>query len=327
MTTTESFKNRIIKALIDSGKVDKKKIKRFLSENNEDDAGMVESLTKNGLVLEKDILSILSKELEIPPINLTHVTLDKEVISSIPEKLMRRHTVVPLSRLGDDLTLVVADPTAIVAIDDIKTITKCDIKLALAPRTEIEAALNAYLDKGETAIDSIIDETEDDSDVEILTKSENIDVNEVAQESHAAPIIKMVDLIIAEAIKRDASDIHIEPQETALRIRYRIDGELHQIFDLPKRNQNAIITRLKIMSTLDITETRIPQDGRFRVRIENKEIDFRVSILPVNFGGKIVLRALLMVLSARAFLDTDPAAKISVLALVKSCKVLFSCFI
>ncbi|MFQ5952558.1 MAG: GspE/PulE family protein, partial [Candidatus Omnitrophota bacterium] len=130
------------------------------------------------------------------------------------------------------------------------------------------------------------------TDVEVLGAEEGVDVSDITAKSATAPIVKMVNLIIGEGLKKRASDIHIEPEEKSLRIRYRIDGELHEAFDLPKKNQNAVLTRLKIMSNMDITETRVPQDGRFKISMEGREIDFRVSALPTTFGNKVVLRAL-----------------------------------
>jgi type IV pilus assembly protein PilB len=172
-------------------------------------------------------------------------------------------------------------------------LTHFKIDLAIAPENEIKDAINSYY--GTTAqtqeIAKILEEVKPGDDVEFV-EEERIDVSEVTEESQKAPIVKVVSLILNEAIKKRASDIHIEPCEKFLRVRYRIDGSLHDIFTLPKKNQNAVLARLKIMSRLDITETRMPQDGRFKISFEGKEIDFRVSVLPITFGGKVVLRIL-----------------------------------
>ncbi|MCK5451465.1 MAG: type II/IV secretion system protein, partial [Candidatus Omnitrophica bacterium] len=177
-------------------------------------------------------------------------------------------------------------------IDDIASVTGSSIKLILSTRHDIEEAIGNFFKSGEEDLSAIIEEEEEDVDIEIVGKFQDVDVSEIKKESTAAPIVKMVDLMISEAMKKRASDIHIEPQEGMLKVRYRIDGELHEAFDLPKQNQNAILARLKIMSNMDITESRVPQDGRFRVKFGMKDIDFRVSALPTSFGNKIVLRAL-----------------------------------
>jgi type IV pilus assembly protein PilB len=196
-----------------------------------------------------------------------------------------------------------ADPLNIFAIDDLKALTKHEIDAVLATESDILEAINNYYGSQAGEMAKIIEEakkkeeTEDkESEVEIITEEE-IDISKLTEESKKAPskkapIVKMVSLILAEALKKRASDIHIEPCEKELRIRYRIDGKLEDALTLPKQNQNAVLVRLKIMSGLDITESRLPQDGRFKIRIEGKEIDFRVSVLPISYGGKVVLRAL-----------------------------------
>ncbi len=289
----KSLKDRILKALQESGRVDKKRLKTVLKRAQEKNGGDVISLlAESGIISDHDLLTILSQELDIPLINTTRIIPEKQIMSLVPEKLARRHSIVPLSKIGNFLTIAISDPTDIFAIDDIKTVTGCDVELVLATRRDLQETLRSFYKAGEEDISAIIGKGEKESDVEVVDRAGKAEVVDVTEESTAAPIVKMVDLIISEAIKKRASDIHIEPQERSMRIRYRIDGELHDVFDLPKKNQNAILARLKIMSTLDITETRMPQDGRFRVKMEGREIDFRVSVLPISFGNKIVLRAL-----------------------------------
>ncbi len=288
------IKDRILKALRDNGLIDEEtrnKLDNELKRKNRSD--IIKALSESGAVSDHDLLITLSGELNIPPIDISRVVLDDDTMSLVPEKVARRHSVVPLSKIGKDMTLIVSDPTDVYAIDDVKTVTGCDVELTLATRKELQEVLRAFYEvEEEVDISTIMDEEAGGSDVEVVKREEGLDVREITRESTAAPIVKMVDLIISEAIKKRASDIHIEPQEKSLRIRYRIDGQLHSVFDLPKKNQNAIIARLKIMSTLDITETRVPQDGRFRIKLEKRDIDFRVSVLPISFGNKIVLRAL-----------------------------------
>ncbi|MFH1395351.1 MAG: GspE/PulE family protein [Candidatus Omnitrophota bacterium] len=289
----ESLKDRILKALKEDGLIDEKRLNDLLAEvraKNESD--VIKMFAETDLVPEMGFLTVLSRELNVPPLDLSRLTLTEESMNLIPEKLIRRYSIVPLSQIGNDLTLVVYDPTDILAIDDIKSVTGCNIKLVVAMRRQIQESIRGFFKSAEEDILTVIEDEKEKSEVEIIEKSEGFDMLEITQESKAAPIIKMVDLIISEAIRKRASDIHIEPQEKSLRVRFRVDGKLHDIFDLPSKNQKAILARIKIMSSLDITETRAPQDGRFRTKYEGKEIDFRVSSLPTAFGNKIVLRAL-----------------------------------
>ncbi|NQT32925.1 MAG: Flp pilus assembly complex ATPase component TadA [Candidatus Omnitrophica bacterium] len=287
-----SIKDRILKALQEDGLVDENKLEKAVKKAEKNGTHITDVLVEDGVVSDQDLLIVLSKETDIPPIDVKRLTLDAGVMSVIPEKIAQRYCIVPLSRVGDEITVIVSDPTDVMAIDDIKTVTGCGVDMVLASPSDLKEALGNYYTSSEEDLSSIVEEGEEGSDLEVLTKAEGLDILEMTKESTAAPIVKMVDLIISEASAKRASDIHVEPQEKSLRIRYRVDGELQEAFDLPKKNQNAIIARLKIMSNLDITETRVPQDGRFRIKLKDKEVDFRVSVLPITYGNKIVLRAL-----------------------------------
>ncbi len=288
-----SLTDRIVKALKKEKLLDDERLKAVLSKYDKSgEKSILDLFVDMGVVKEEELLPILSLEFDVPPIDLSRYILEADNMRLLSEKLMRRYSVVILSKIGDNMVLVTSDPTDIFAIDDIKTITGCDIEIALASKKDIHTALESFYSEEESDFSEIIAEEGEEDDVEVLERREGFDLGDVTMESNMAPIVKMVDLIITEALKKRASDIHVEPEEKSLIIRYRIDGALQQAFDLPKKNQNAIIARLKIMSNLDITENRVPQDGRFRIRFENREIDFRVSILPTIFGNKIVLRAL-----------------------------------
>lgn len=285
------LKNKILKALGENNLVDAKKLESFLGGlQQKKEADIINAVMESGIVSEDEFLAILSGAAEVPAIDVTRLSLDDDLMRIVTEKLIRRHLVLPLSKIGKSLTLVISNPTDVMAIDDVQAVAECEVEIVLASPGELRRVINSFYDSDKDDMSGII--TEDDADIEVVGKHETGGALDVTEESTTAPIVKMVDLVISEAIKKRASDIHIEPQEKSLRIRYRIDGELHSAFDLPKGNQNALIARLKIMSNLDITETRIPQDGRFRVKLEKKEVDFRVSILPTAFGNKIVLRAL-----------------------------------
>ena len=290
---TESLKIRILTALKEDGLINEKRfaeVSRDMGKKNEGD--VIRMFSENNIVPELSFLTILSRELDIVPIDLSRVTFDENIVKLVPEKLIRRYSVLPLSKIGRDLTLVVSDPTDILAMDDIKTVTGCDIRLVIAIRRQLNETIQSFFKTEEEDMLCVIDEDEEAAKLEIIKNIKKTDDIGITQESKAAPIIKMVDVLLSEAIRQRVSDIHIEPEEKNLRVRYRVDGKLHDAFDLPKKNQKAIVTRFKIMSNLDITETRVPQDGRFRVKTKNKEIDFRVSSLPTVFGNKIVLRAL-----------------------------------
>ncbi|MFH1847407.1 MAG: GspE/PulE family protein [Candidatus Omnitrophota bacterium] len=287
-------KQKIVEALIQSGFISEKELEPILAEAiKQREVSLIKLLSDSNIMSEIDLLTVLSKEMDIPPIDILNVRLNPKLMEIVSERLIRRHCILPLSKIGDEITIVAADPSDIFAIDDVRTVTGCDVEIVLAARNAINDAINVFYSKDEEELSTIMEEArESGDDVEVMGEKEGIDITGIAEESKAAPIVKMVDLIIGEAIEKKASDIHIEPQEKSLRIRYRIDGQLYNAFDLPKKNQNAILARLKIMSNLDITETRVPQDGRFRIRLGEKEIDFRVSSLPLNYGNKMVLRAL-----------------------------------
>ncbi|MGB2600156.1 MAG: GspE/PulE family protein [Candidatus Omnitrophota bacterium] len=286
----KSIQARIVEALLERKLIDESRLKGVLGKEREKD--VIRKLADSDVISEEDLVVVLSQELEIPPIDMARMTLDPKLMGLVPEKVAQRDNFAIISRIGNGLTVVISDPTDVFAIDDVKTITGCSVELVVAGRQNLRKALTDFYAREEEDVTAIIDvEEEGEADLEILRGAEGIDVSDI-EKSGAAPIVKMVNLIIGEGLKKRVSDIHIEPEEKTLRVRYRIDGEMQEAFELPKKNQNAVLARLKIMSNLDITENRVPQDGRFRINMEDREIDFRVSVLPTTFGNKIVLRAL-----------------------------------
>ena len=288
-----SLKDRLTEILIKGNLLKKKDLDKALEIQKKSGGSLGKILVDQGFISQRDLVVAVSNQLDVPPIDLTKYKIDKELIKLIPEKVARQYLLLPLSKMGNSLTIVISDPLNVLAIDDLKLMTHFKIDLAIAPENEIKEAINSYYGvRAEMQeISKILEEVKPDDEVEMV-EDERIDVSEVTEESQKAPIVKVVSLILNEAIKKRASDIHIEPCEKFLKIRYRIDGNLHDVLTLPKKNQNAILARLKIMSRLDITETRMPQDGRFTINFEGKEIDFRVSVLPTTFGGKVVMRIL-----------------------------------
>jgi len=292
---TGSFKDKLADILISGKLVDKAQLDKALAVQKKSGGSLSKILVDEGYISQKSLMVALSHQLSIPPIDLSKYKIDSQVVRLIPEKVARQYSLIPISKIGTALTVAMADPLNIFAIDDLKTLTSFKIEPVIATEDDIKEALHtAYAAHAqEQEIANILQGSGLDEDVEVLTEEEEkVDVGEVSEESLKAPIVKVVSLMINEALKRRASDIHIEPCEKFLRVRYRIDGTLHEALTLPKKNQNAIIARLKIMSKLDITETRAPQDGRFTINFEGREIDFRVSVLPITYGGKVVLRAL-----------------------------------
>ncbi|MFA5146065.1 MAG: GspE/PulE family protein [Candidatus Omnitrophota bacterium] len=289
----ESFKDKLVDILIKGKLVKEKDLEKGLEIQKKSGGSLGKVLVDRGFISQKDLMIVMSHHLNIPPIDLTKYKITKEVLALMPEKVARQYLMIPISRLGTILTVAMSDPLNIFAMDDVKMLTSYKIDPVIATENDIREAINAYYGGGLHAqeISKMLAETEGAEDMEFFEEDE-LDISEVTEESQKAPIVKVVSLILNEALKRRASDIHIEPCERQLRVRYRIDGTLREAMTLPKRNQNAVIARIKIMSKLDITETRVPQDGRFMISFEGKQIDFRVSVLPIVFGGKVVLRVL-----------------------------------
>ena len=286
-----SLKERFIKAIVAHKKLEESVVKEMGQQANTF-RDFKESLLNSKLVTEEDILLVLSRECRMPYLDLDKYKVHGDNKDFLPKDIAFRYKVLPLSKIGDVLTIATTNPLDIVALDDLKIATTFKkIDLVLAQEEKIMRSLNALYT--EANLVSFLDE-EDASDVSIeeAATGEGKGLESLIQESKLPPIVRVVDLFIYEGLNRRASDIHIEPGEGDLEVRYRIDGVLHHGLSLPKRNQSAILARLKIMSSLNITEFRIPQDGRFKVKFEGREIDFRVSSLPTKFGEKIVLRVL-----------------------------------
>jgi len=291
------LREKLIEILKKSGLVSEKVLTEAINKQKKEGGNLGKLLVDRGAINQKDLAALLSSHLNIPVLNLSRLKIDPKIVELVPEKIARQYTLIPTSKIANNLTVCMADPLNVFAIDDIKTLTHFDIDPVLSTEKEITEAINTYYSAETTQLSDILKEakTADEEETVEVSKEEDegkVDIEEVMQLSKIPPIVKVVNLMLSEALEKRASDIHIEPQENKLRIRYRIDGTMHEAFQLPKKDQNAILTRLKIMSGLDITQWRLPQDGRFRVIMRNKEIDFRVSVLPLTHGSKIVLRAL-----------------------------------
>jgi type IV pilus assembly protein PilB len=256
-------------------------------------------LLSKGFVTEAGIMQFLSTQCGISAVSLAAMPdIPPEVIALVPETIARQHTLVPFNKANNSITIAVADPLNVMILDDLKMMTGCDVKIALASENDILAALDKYYKAAKSpeqdALENIFKQSQagDDADGVEHIEERPDDISAISMEKGAgeAPIIKMVNLVLANAIKAGASDIHIEPYQKIMRIRYRIDGVLHEQPAPPKRFHPAICARIKIMSNLNISERRLPQDGRLKVRVGAKEVDMRVSILPCAPGEKIVMR-------------------------------------
>ncbi len=250
------------------------------------------TLSKLGVIEEKSLTNFLSSHYGVPPIELDQIEIDEDVVELIPETVARRLQAIPVNRSGSTLIVAMADPSNIYAIDELKFLTNYNIEVTVASDAAIEIALNRYYQES-VSFDETMFEFEDD-DIEFDDQNDdNFNIVDIEKASEEAPVIRLVNFILLSAIKKGASDIHVEPYEKFFRIRLRIDGVLHEEMTPPLRLKNAIISRIKIMSNLDIAERRLPQDGRIKLKMgKSKEMDFRVSVLPTLFGEKIVLRLL-----------------------------------
>jgi type IV pilus assembly protein PilB len=261
------------------------------------------NLTRLGYIEENELTQFLSKQYGVPAINLSEFEIDAEVIRLVPEDVAEKHQVIPVNRAGASLIVAMADPSNIFAIDDLKFLTGYNIEVVVASDGAIKDAIEKYYrggggqggggaQAGELNYDEIMGEFDED-EIDVAGDEENVNVIDLERSAEDAPVVKLVNLILIDAIKKGASDIHIEPYEKDLRVRYRIDGVLYEMMKPPVKLKNAITSRIKIMSKLDIAERRLPQDGRIKLKLgKGREMDYRVSCLPCLFGEKIVLRLL-----------------------------------
>jgi type IV pilus assembly protein PilB len=250
------------------------------------------TLAKLGYVSEQQLVSFLSKQYGVPAVSLDDIAVPEEVIKMVPREVAQRHGIIPVEKQGSSLIVAVSDPSNIYAMDDIKFLTGYNVEMVVAAESSIRSALEDYYQEEEQVLEDIFEGMAEE-DVSILQEDQGIDIEELEKESKEAAVVRLVNLVLVDAIRRGASDVHIEPYEKEFRIRLRIDGVLHETMKPPLRLRNAIVSRLKIMSELDIAERRLPQDGRIKLVLwREKEVDFRVSILPTLFGEKVVLRIL-----------------------------------
>ena len=284
------------------------------------------NLVKLGLVSDDMITAVLSRQYGIPSVNLELFQIDSQVLHLIPQEVAQKYSVLPLSRVGASLTLAMVDPTNVFAMDDVKFMTGLNVEPVVVAEASIQQAISKYYGTSKeielapsidevvvdaavaksanggithadlVSLDTIDFDVDRTEDVEVLDDNEEIDLSTLSRISEDAPVVRLVNVLLVDALRRGASDIHVEPYEKELRIRFRIDGVLYDVMRPPLKMRDALISRVKIMAKLDISEKRLPQDGRIKIKVKvdarSRELDFRVSTLPTLFGEKVVLRLL-----------------------------------
>lgn len=290
---------RLGELLVKSKLISEDQLQEALKMQNERGGKLGEALVGLGLITDQDITEVLSQQFGVPAIDLEHFEVDENVVKIIPADVARKYNVMPVSRTGATLTMAMADPTNVFAIDDIKFLTGYNVEPVIASESAILAAVDNYYGTSHAVeLKQVMDDiaTADDASLEVLEDDEEMDIADLEADAEQAPVVRLVNLILTDAVKRGASDIHIEPYEKIFRVRFRIDGVLYEVMNPPLKLRDAIISRLKILSKLDIAEKRLPQDGRIKLKMKlsekNKDLDLRVSVLPTLFGEKIVMRLL-----------------------------------
>jgi len=283
--------NRLGELLVREKLISLSQLRHAQDEQQKSGQNLGYTLAKLGYVSDDEITSFLSQQYRVPTIDLEEYEVDAEVLKLVPKEPCERHKVLPISRTGNALIVAMADPTNLNAIDDLKFLTGYNIEPVIASESAIHSAIERYYNAG-PSYDEVMAGF-DEGEIDVVGDEEDLNLLELEKASADAPVVRLVNMILLNAIKKAASDIHIEPYEKTLRVRYRIDGVLTEEMTPPLKLKNAITSRLKIMSSLDIAERRLPQDGRIKLKLgKGREMDFRVSVLPTLWGEKVVMRLL-----------------------------------
>ena len=292
--------SRLGELLVKENLITADQLRQALDQQKSTGARLGTCLMKLGFITDDEITGVLSRQYGVPSINLKYYEVDANVIKLIPQDTAVRYQIVPLSRVGSTLTIAMTDPTNVFAMDDIKFMTGFNVEPVVASETAIAEAITKFYGETQSGeeLDKVMkDLTADDAaDLELASEEQEMNLAELEKAAEEAPIIKLVNLILTDAVKRGASDIHVEPYEKEIRVRFRIDGILQAVMSPPMKLRDAIISRVKIMAKLDISEKRLPQDGRIMIKYRKdnkiKDLDFRVSTVPTLYGEKIVMRLL-----------------------------------
>ena len=304
MPIKDKFYQRIRKVLVKHGALDEAKAEEAAQVADKENKSYAEVLLERDMVDEMSYLSAISLETNIPPVDVEKAVVDEEALQVINQELATYYCVLPLSKIGNILTLAVGNPFDILKLDDVRTLTTCDLRPVVSSERAIRKAIQKAYNPDAATMEKLLGDLEEESagtgvELKKEQEEEQIDLSALGDDKGESGVVKIVNNIIAQALRSKASDIHIEPYEKTLSIRYRMDGVLKSLDEVlkqkavpPKSMANSMISRIKIMSSLDIAERRVPQDGKFQVKFEGRQVDFRVSILPTIHGEKAVLRIL-----------------------------------
>jgi type IV pilus assembly protein PilB len=285
--------------LVRGGKINQAQLQEALGYQKDQGGRLGTNLVKLGYLSERQLVDALAEQFKVPSVDLNNMEIDESVVKIIPADIARKYTIFPVTKAGATVTVAMTDPTNVFAMDDVKFMTGYKVEPVVASETAIRTAIDKHYGSTHAIeLKKVMEDLSDESggDLEVLEEEEDLDLATLEEESEQAPVVKLVNLILTDAIKRGASDIHIEPYEKDYRVRYRIDGLLYEMMRPPLKLKEAITSRCKIMAKLDIAEKRLPQDGRIKIKTKisgkSKDLDYRVSILPTLFGEKIVMRLL-----------------------------------
>ena len=278
---------------VKEGLITEQQLQEGLAEAKTSGTRIGYALVHLGFVAEEELTRMLARQYRVPAVDLSKVTVDPKILKLIPANVAQKHLVLPLRRVGRMLTVAMTNPTDFSAIDDLKFISKLEIEPVIVGEYTLRKHLAEYYGGSEDAqMNEMIDGWEDFDDVEVIEEDDDEDYSALAAEVDSAPVVKFINGLLTDAVQKGVSDIHIEPYEKEIRVRYRIDGALQEVMKPPMKMKAALTSRIKILSDLNIAERRVPQDGRIKLKMRNKVVDFRVSTLPVIFGEKIVMRIL-----------------------------------
>jgi len=290
MATAAVGVERLGDLLVREGLITREQLQQALEQQRGSGMRLGYVMVKAGMVQEIEITKMLARQFRVPAVDLTRFEVDPKIIKLIPGDVALKHYVLPLKREGRTLTVAMADPTNVTVVEDLKFITRFDIFPVIAGEYTLRTAIERYYEATDAQLETLLKDMEEEGDLEVIEESE--DEDQPTQVADDAPVVKLINGILADAVRRGASDVHIEPFEKEIRVRYRIDGSLLEVMKPPLKLKAALTSRVKIMSALNIAERRVPQDGRVKLKMGSRVIDFRVSTLPVIFGEKIVLRIL-----------------------------------
>ena len=279
--------------LVKAGKITQEQLEKALASKDAKNSKFEQALVEIGAVAsEEDLANFIGRQLNMGSLRLSDVELNPEVVKLIPLDIARKFNVIAVSKMGKTLIVAIADPNNIYVLDAVKFITGCNVQPVISPEKSIEKSIDLYY-RGTEDVSEILRGLEDDEELEIVsTEEEDLSATDLESVVQDKPLVRLVDSIIRDAVRMEASDIHIEMYEKRIRVRYRIDGTLREMAPLPFKYRAAIISRVKIMSDLDISERRLPQDGRIKIKLDRRPVDLRVSVLPTIFGEKVVMRIL-----------------------------------